>query len=186
MRVEFRYFTQMIGINGFGRIGRLILRSTFENPRGIKVAAVNDPNMDVDAFRYLLKYDSAHNRFPHHVEKWEHGVIVDGHKIRLHSEKDPANIPWGDHNVTSVMESTGVFLTTEKASAHLRGGAKKVVISAPPKDDTPLFVYGVNHHEYKSSLNVVSNASCTTNCLAPIAKVLHDNYKITEGTFFIM
>ena len=173
----------MIGINGFGRIGRLILRSTFENPKGLRVTAVNDPFMDVKAFSYLLRHDSAHSRFPHHVENWEHGVIVNGQKIRLYTETDPTKIPWGDHDVTSVMESTGKFLTSEKASLHLQGGAKKVVMSAPPKDDTPLFVFGVNHKEYNANLNVVSNASCTTNCLAPVAKVLHDNFGITEGNF---
>lgn len=171
----------MLGINGLGRIGRLILRSTFEIPRGINVAVVNDPFMDPKYLKYLLTYDSAHLRFPHHVELWEHGVLINGQKIRLYSETDPTKIPWGEHGVATVCESTGKFLTTETASLHLKSGAKKVVISAPPKDDTPLFVFGVNHLNYKSELNVVSNASCTTNCLAPVAKVIHDNFVITEG-----
>jgi glyceraldehyde 3-phosphate dehydrogenase len=172
----------MLGINGLGRIGRLILRSTFENPRGLSVSVVNDPFMDPKYLKYLIEYDSAHLRFPHRVEQWEHGVLIDGQKIRLYSETDPTKIPWGEHGVATVMESTGKFLTTETASKHLASGAKKVIISAPPKDDTPLFVFGVNHKNYKSELNVVSNASCTTNCLAPVAKVIHDTFGITEGT----
>jgi glyceraldehyde 3-phosphate dehydrogenase len=175
----------MIGINGLGRIGKLIFRSVFENNKGVTIKAVNDPMMTNESFRYLLQYDSAHLKFPFKVEKWEHGVIVDGQKIRLYSETDPSKIPWGEHGVTTVMESTGKFLTTETASKHLLGGAKKVIMSAPPKDETPLFVFGVNHQDYKKELNVVSNASCTTNCLAPIAKVLHDNFIITEGKNFL-
>lgn len=171
----------MIGINGLGRIGRLVLRSTFENPSGIKVTAVNDPFMDPKYLKYLLTYDSAHLRFPHHVEVCEGGVLINGQKIHLYSKTDASQIPWGEHGVATVCESTGKFLTTETAAAHLKGGAKKVIISAPPKDDTPLFVYGVNHKNYKAELDVVSNASCTTNCLAPVAKVIHDNFVITEG-----
>lgn len=135
----------MIGINGLGRIGRLILRASFENPKGLTVAAVNDPFMRPEDLRYFLTYDSAHLRFPFHVEKWDKGVVVNGNKITLYSETDPSKIPWGEHNIQSVMESTGKFLTTETAEKHLGGGAKKVIISAPPKDSTPLFVYGVNH-----------------------------------------
>ena len=171
----------MLGINGFGRIGRLILRSAYENNKGVTISAINDPMMTVPTLRYLLQYDSAHLRFPFHVEPTENGIIVNGQKIRLYNETDPTKIPWGQHGITTVMECTGKFLTTEKAKAHLGGGAKKVIISAPPKDDTPLFVYGVNHNDYKADLSVVSNASCTTNCLAPIAKVLHENFTITEG-----
>jgi glyceraldehyde 3-phosphate dehydrogenase len=137
--------------------------------------------MDPKYLKYLLTYDSAHLRFPHHVELWEHGVLINGQKIRLYSETDPAKIPWGEYGVATVCESTGKFLTTESASQHLKSGAKKVIISAPPKDDTPLFVCGVNHKDYDAKLNVVSNASCTTNCLAPVAKVIHDNFGITEG-----
>ena len=171
----------MIGINGLGRIGRLIFRAAFENQKGVSIQAVNDPMMDNESLRYLLQYDSAHLRFPFTVEKWDKGVVVNGQKIRLYSEMDPAKIPWGDHGVQTVMESTGQFLTTESAKKHISGTVKKVLMSAPPKDDTPLFVYGVNHEGYKKELDVVSNASCTTNCLAPIAKVLHDNFTITEG-----
>ena len=171
----------MIGINGLGRIGRLVLRASFESPKGLDITCVNDPFLDIKGLEYLIKYDSAHLRFPHKVETWDHGIMIDGKKIRLYSEKDPSNIPWGEHGVATVMESTGQFLTTESASKHLKGGAKKVIISAPPKDDTPLFVCGVNHNEYKSSLNVISNASCTTNCLAPLAKIIHDNFGIAEG-----
>lgn len=173
----------MIGINGLGRIGRLVLRASFENPRGLSISAVNDPFMDPKYLKYLLEYDSAHTHFPHRVELWEHGVTIDGQKIRLYNETDPAKIPWGEHNVATVCESTGKFLDTAGCQKHIQGGAKKVIISAPPKDDTPLFVFGVNHHEYKSDLNIVSNASCTTNCLAPLAKIIHDTFGITEGTF---
>ena len=176
----------MIGINGLGRIGRLALRAIYEVPRGLNVTAVNDPFMDPKYLKYLIEYDSAHLRFPHKVELWEHGVLINGQKIRLYSEKDPASIPWGEHGVATVLESTGVFLTTEGASKHLVGGAKKVIMSAPPKDDTPLYVYGVNHKEYKATSNVVSNASCTTNCLAPLAKVIHDTFGISEGNSSLM
>ena len=171
----------MIGINGLGRIGRLVLRASFQCPKGLNISCVNDPFLDIKGLEYLIKYDSAHLRFPHKVETWDHGIIIDGKKIRVYSELDPSKIPWGEHGVSTVMESTGKFLTTEGASKHLAGGAKKVIISAPPKDDTPLFVYGVNHNDYKSDLNVVSNASCTTNCLAPLAKIIHDNFGISEG-----
>lgn len=138
----------MIGINGFGRIGRLILRSAFENNKGVTISAVNDPMMTVDTFRYLLQYDSAHLRFPFTVEKAADGVLVNGQKIKLFTEMDPAKLKWGELNISTVMESTGKFLTTESAKKHMIGGAKKVIISAPPKDDTPLYVYGVNHNEY--------------------------------------
>lgn len=174
----------MLGINGLGRIGRLILRSTFEIPKGMNVAVVNDPFMDPKYLKYLLEYDSAHLRFPHKVELWDKGILVNGQKIRVYSEMEPSKIPWGEHGVSTVCESTGKFLTTETASKHLGGGAKKVIISAPPKDDTPLFVFGVNHNGYKADLNVVSNASCTTNCLAPISKVIHDTFGIAEGNTF--
>jgi glyceraldehyde 3-phosphate dehydrogenase len=173
----------MIGINGLGRIGRLVLRAAFENPRGLTISAVNDPFMDPKYLKYLLEYDSAHTRFPHKVELWDHGVVIDGQKIRLYSETDPTKIPWGEQGVATVLESTGKFLNTEGCNKHLGGGAKKVIISAPPKDDTPLFVYGVNHKEYKADINVLSNASCTTNCLAPLAKIIHDTFGITEGNW---
>lgn len=176
----------MLGINGLGRIGRLILRASFENPTGQQITAVNDPFMDSESLRYLMTYDSAHLRFPYKVEKYDQGIMINGQKIRLYTEMDPSKIPWGEHGVHTVMESTGKFLTTEKAKVHLGNGAKKVILSAPPKDDTPLFVYGVNHTDYKPTLDVMSNASCTTNCLAPVAKVIHDNFVITEGKCWIM
>eukprot|EP00388_Colpodella_angusta_P041932 GDKK01054700.1.p1 GENE.GDKK01054700.1~~GDKK01054700.1.p1 ORF type:complete len:350 (-),score=132.43 GDKK01054700.1:133-1050(-) len=139
--------------------------------------------MDVDYMIYQLKYDSVHGRFPFSVEKTSEGhLLVDGKfHVKVHNEKEPSNIPWGASNVHFVCESTGVFTSTESAAKHIAGGAKKVIISAPPKDETPMFVMGVNHEEYDASLNVVSNASCTTNCLAPLAKVIHDNFGIVEG-----
>lgn len=170
-----------LGINGFGRIGRLVLRAAFENKKPVEVLAINDPFMPIDYVVYQLRYDSAHGRFPHKVEKWENGIMVDGKKIRVFTEKDPANIRWGDVGATMVCESTGAFLTDEKAGLHFKGGAKKVIMSAPSKDNTPTFVMGVNHHEYTADMNIVSNASCTTNCLAPLAKVLHENFGIAEG-----
>jgi glyceraldehyde 3-phosphate dehydrogenase len=174
--------TVRLGINGFGRIGRLTFRSTFAANKGVgKVMAINDPFQDNDYIAYLLKYDSVHGRFPHHVEAVADGIKVDGELIRVFHETDPTKIAWGSVGAEYIAESTGVFLTTDKASAHLEGGAKKVVLSAPPKDDSPILVMGVNHDKYDSSMTVISNASCTTNCLAPIAKVLNDNYGIEEG-----
>lgn len=174
--------TVRLGINGFGRIGRLTFRSTFAAQQGLgKVMAINDPFMDNEYIAYLLKYDSSHGRFPHNVEAVAEGIKVDGELVRVFHETDPTKIAWGSAGADYIAESTGVFLTTEKASAHLQGGAKKVVLSAPPKDDTPIIVMGVNQDTYNSSMNIVSNASCTTNCLAPIAKVLNDNYGIDEG-----
>jgi glyceraldehyde 3-phosphate dehydrogenase len=171
-----------LGINGFGRIGRLVLRAAFENSKPVQVVAVNDPFMTLDYLVYQLKYDSAHLRFPMKVEKSDNGIIVNGQKIRVFAEKDPANIKWGDVGATFVCESTGAFLTDASAGAHLKGGAKKVIMSAPSKDKgTPTFVMGVNHNKYEASMNIVSNASCTTNCLAPVAKVLHENWGIAEG-----
>ena len=174
--------TVRLGINGFGRIGRLTFRSTFAANQGLgKVMAINDPFMDNEYIAYLLKYDSSHGRFPHKVEAVAEGIKVDGDLVRVFHETDPTKIQWGSAGAEYIAESTGVFLTTEKASSHLQGGAKKVVLSAPPKDDTPIIVMGVNHDTYNSNMNIVSNASCTTNCLAPVAKVLNDNYGIDEG-----
>lgn len=174
--------TVRLGINGFGRIGRLTFRSTFAANKGVgKVMAINDPFQDNEYIAYLLKYDSVHGRFPHHVEAVADGIKVDGELIRVFHETDPTKIAWGSVGAEYIAESTGVFLTTDKASAHLEGGAKKVVLSAPPKDDSPILVMGVNHEKYDSSMKVFSNASCTTNCLAPIAKVLNDNWGIEEG-----
>lgn len=169
-----------LGINGFGRIGRLVFRAASAKPE-VAVVAVNDPFMDIDYMIYLLKHDSVHGKFEGSVEKKDGNLIVNGKTVMIYSEKDPASIPWGTAGADYVCESTGVFITTEKAKLHIAGGAKKVIISAPPKDDTPMFVMGVNHEKYENSLEVVSNASCTTNCLAPLAKVIHEEFGIVEG-----
>ncbi len=171
-----------IGINGFGRIGRLVFRSATENKTDFsKIMAVNDPFMDDDYLIYMLKYDSVHGRYSRDVKKVDGGIEIDGHKIRVFHETDPTKIQWGSVGADYICESTGVFTKREACEKHIAGGAKKAIISAPPKDDVPLFVVGVNHHEYEKSMTVVSNASCTTNCLAPVAKVLHDNWGIQEG-----
>jgi len=143
--------------------------------------AINDPFMDLDYLIYLLKYDSVHGQFKGTIEKADGGIKVDGHFVRVFSETDPSKTAWGSVGADYIAECTGVFNNKETAGAHLIGGAKKAIISAPPKDDAPIYVVGVNHHEYRPDQNVVSNASCTTNCLAPIAKVLNDNWKIEEG-----
>lgn len=169
-----------IGINGFGRIGRLVCRAAMANPN-VQVVAVNDPFMDIEYMKYMFTYDSVHGKYKGTVEVSNGNLVVDGHAIKIFAEKNPADIPWGTAGAAYVCESTGVFTTAEKAKAHIQGGAKKVVISAPPKDDTPMFVMGVNHNEYNGSPEIVSNASCTTNCLAPLAKVINDNFGIVEG-----
>jgi len=169
-----------MGINGFGRIGRLVFRAAMANPE-VEVVAVNDPFMDLEYMVYMLKYDSVHKQYPGTVEKGDGVLIVDGKSISIFAEKDPASIPWGKAGADYVCESTGVFCDKPKAGLHLGGGCKKVIISAPPKDDVPMFVCGVNHTEYKSDIQVVSNASCTTNCLAPLAKVVNDKFGIVEG-----
>jgi len=168
-----------IGINGFGRIGRLVLRAALSHP-GVSITAVNDPFMDVEYMVYMFKYDSTHGRFKGSVETKNGKLVIDGHEIAVYDKRNPAEIPWGTHGVTTVVESTGIFLTIEKASAHLQGGAKHVVVSAP-SPDAPMFVMGVNQEKYDPSMPVVSNASCTTNCLAPLAKVIHQNFGIVEG-----
>jgi len=173
-----------MGINGFGRIGRLVFRAAMGNP-DIEVKAVNDPFMDLNYMVYQLKYDSVHKRFPGTIAaKTEGGneyLVVDGKQIQIFHEKDPASIPWGAAGASYICESTGVFTQQEKAELHIKGGAKKVIISAPPKDSVPIYVIGVNHTSYKASDTVVSNASCTTNCLAPMTKVIHEKFGITEG-----
>lgn len=169
-----------IGINGFGRIGRLVFRSAIVRS-DVTVKAVNDPFMTLEYMVYLLKHDSVHGRFEGTVEIKADKLIVNGKTIDVYAEKDPASIPWGKSGAEIVCESTGVFTTTDKCKAHIQGGAKKVIISAPPKDDTPMFVMGVNHDKYKKDLTVVSNASCTTNCLAPLAKVVHEKFGIVEA-----
>ena len=167
-----------IGINGFGRIGRLAFRAAIRNPK-IEVVAINDL-LDTDYLAYLLKYDSVHGRFDGEVSVDGDYLVVNGKKIRVTKERDPENINWGAVDVEFVVESTGFFTDKDLAEKHLKAGAKKVVISAPSKD-APMFVKGVNHKELTKDIKVFSNASCTTNCLAPISKVLHDNFGIVEG-----
>merc|ERR1712154_48438 len=167
-----------IGINGFGRIGRLVLRAAIA--KGAQVVAVNDPFIPLDYMVYMFKYDSTHGRFQGEVKHDGEFLYVNGAKIHVFGERDPANINWAAAGAEYVVESTGVFTTTEKASAHTQNGAKKVIISAPSAD-APMYVMGVNHEKYDPSQQVVSNASCTTNCLAPLAKVIHDKYGILEG-----
>jgi len=168
-----------VGINGFGRIGRLVLRAAIANPK-ITVVAVNDPFMDVEYMVYMVHYDSTHGRFKGTISHKEGKLIINDKEIAVYAKKDPAEIPWGHHGADYVVESTGVFTTADKAQAHIKGGAKHVIISAPSAD-APMFVMGVNHTKYDPSMQVVSNASCTTNCLAPLAKVIHDKFGIVEG-----
>lgn len=168
-----------IGINGFGRIGRLVFRAAINNPK-VEIVGINDL-IDVDYMAYMLKYDSTHGRFKGEVAVDGGALVVNGKKIRVTAEKDPANLKWNEVGAEYVVESTGLFLEKDKAALHIKAGAKRVIMSAPAKDDTPTFVMGVNHDKYTADMTVVSNASCTTNCLAPIAKVLHDNYGILEG-----
>ncbi len=168
-----------IGINGFGRIGRLAFRSAI-NRNDVEVVGVNDL-IGVDYMAYMLKYDSTHGKFDGSVEVKGDKLVVNGNPIRVTAEKDPSNLNWGDVGAEYVLECTGIFLTKETAQKHIAGGAKKVILSAPSKDDTPMFVPGVNLTSYKNDLDIVSMASCTTNCLAPVAKVLNDNFGIAEG-----
>ena len=169
-----------IGINGFGRIGRLVFRAAlgFDD---IEVVALNDPFMTPDYMAYMLRYDTMHGQFKGEISYDDNSLTVNGKKIHVFAEKEPKNIPWGKHGVDYVVESTGVFLTKEKSQGHIDAGAKHVIMSAPSKDDTPMFVMGVNNDKYTSDMTFVSNASCTTNCLAPIAKVLHENFGIKDG-----
>ena len=172
-----------VGINGFGRIGRVALRIMVERGSATyQMCGINLRNADLDYMVYQVKYDSVFKTFQGTVERDDRHLIINGKKIRVYSEDDAANIPWDDCGAEYIIESTGAYCTTEKASAHFRHGAKKVIISAPAKDDiTPTFVMGVNHKRYTPEMDVVSNASCTTNCLAPIAKVLNDKFGIVEG-----
>lgn len=167
-----------VGINGFGRIGRLVLRAALT--KGVNVVAVNDPFIDLDYMVYMFKYDSTHGRYPGAVSAENGKLVVDGRAITVFQEMKPAAIKWKDVQADYVVESTGVFTTIEKAKSHLEGGAKKVVISAPSAD-APMFVMGVNEEKYESSMDIISNASCTTNCLAPLAKVINDKFGIVEG-----
>ena len=173
-----------IGINGFGRIGGLVLSAALEYPNEVQVVAINDPFIDVEYMAYMMKYDSVHGRFNGKIsiDKENSTITINGNTIKAYSIMNPAEIPWSETGAEYIAEATGVFTDTPKASAHLQGGAKKVVITAPAKDkETPMFVMGVNHKEYKKDMVVVSNASCTTNCLAPLAKVINDKYGIKEG-----
>ncbi|NRF41029.1 type I glyceraldehyde-3-phosphate dehydrogenase [Pedobacter foliorum] len=167
-----------IGINGFGRIGRLVFRAALK--RGLDIVAINDL-VDPDYMAYMLKYDSTHGRFDGTIAVENGNLVVNGKTIRITAERDPANLKWDEVGVETVIESTGLFLTQADGAKHLAAGAKRVVFSAPAKDDTPTYVMGVNHHKLTADQTIVSNASCTTNCLAPIAKVLNDNFGIVEG-----
>merc|ERR1719316_2427497 len=173
-----------MGINGFGRIGRLVFRAAMEN-QSVTMAAINEPFMDLDYMVYLLGYDSVHGKFKGTISTKKEGgaeyLVVNGISVRVYHEKDPAAIGWGACNAHFVCESTGVFTQKEKAELHIKGGAKKVIISAPPKDSVPMYVMGVNNLDYKKADTVVSNASCTTNCLAPLTKVVHEKFGIVEG-----
>ncbi len=168
-----------VGINGFGRIGNLAFQAALKK-KEVEVVAINDPFITADYMAYMVKYDTVHGKFDGEVSSKENTLIVNGREIKVYNEMDPHNIPWGKDGVEYVLECSGVFTTLEKAQAHIDAGAKKVVISAPSKD-APMFVMGVNNDKYESSMNIVSNASCTTNCLAPLAKVLNDNFGIKEG-----
>ena len=168
-----------VGINGFGRIGRMVFRASITHP-DIEIVGINDL-CPADYLAYMLKYDTMHGQFEGEVSSDEKGIIVNGKSIPVFAERDPANLPWGEIGAEYVVESTGIFLTKEKAQAHIDAGAKKVIMSAPSKDDTPMFVCGVNLDKYTPDMTFVSNASCTTNCLAPIAKVLNDNWGIKDG-----
>ncbi|KYO20410.1 glyceraldehyde-3-phosphate dehydrogenase, testis-specific isoform X1 [Alligator mississippiensis] len=168
-----------VGINGFGRIGRLVLRACLQ--KGLKVVAVNDPFIDLNYMVYMFKYDSTHGRYKGEVKAEDGKLVVDGNEISVFQCMKPSEIPWGEAGALYVVESTGVFLSVDKASTHLQGGAKRVVVSAP-SPDAPMFVMGVNEDKYDPAhMTIVSNASCTTNCLAPLAKVIHDNFGIVEG-----
>jgi glyceraldehyde-3-phosphate dehydrogenase type I len=169
-----------VGINGFGRIGRLVLRAAVTKGT-VDVVAVNDPFIDLDYMVYMFKYDSTHGKYEGTVEAKDGKLVVSGHAIAVHNEKNPEAIPWKSHGAEYIVESTGVFTTKDKAGLHLKeNGGQKVIISAPSAD-APMFVIGVNHQKYDKSLTVVSNASCTTNCLAPLAKVINDNFGIEEA-----
>ena len=168
-----------IGINGFGRIGKLAFQAALSK-EGVEIVAINDPFIAADYMAYMVKYDTVHGRFNGSISSEEGKLIVNGKEIKVYNEMDPKNIPWGKDGVEYVLECSGVFTTMEKARAHLEAGAKKVIISAPSKD-APMFVMGVNNETYTPDMNIISNASCTTNCLAPLAKVINDNFGIKDG-----
>jgi len=168
-----------VGINGFGRIGRLVCRAAMDHEE-IQIMHINDPFIDLEYMVYMFKYDSTHGRFTGTVASEDGKLVINGKSISVSMERDPSSIKWADNGAEFVVESSGVFTTKDKAGAHLNGGAKKVIISAPSAD-APMFVMGVNESSYKPTMDVVSNASCTTNCLAPLAKIINDNFGITEG-----
>lgn len=168
-----------VGINGFGRIGRLVMRASLER-EDIDVVAINDPFIDLEYMRYMLQYDTIHGKLDIDIRVAENGIIVDGKLIRVYNEKDPAQIPWSETGVEYVVEASGAFKEVDECSAHLKGGAKKVIITAPSKT-APMFVMGVNQNTYTKDMTIVSNASCTTNCLAPLTKVVNDKFGIVEG-----
>jgi len=168
-----------IGINGFGRIGRLVARAAQKNPN-VQIVAINDPFIDLEYMVYLFKYDSTHGHFQGDVHAQEGKLAINNNHISVYAEKDPSKIPWGTHGADIVIESTGVFLDIAKCQPHLQGGAKRVIVTAP-SPDAPMFVMGVNHEKYDSSVQVLSNASCTTNCLAPLAKIIDEKFGIAEG-----
>lgn len=168
-----------VGINGFGRIGRLVFRASLERD-DVHVLAVNDPFIDLDYMVYMLKYDTIHGRFKGTIDIKDDKLVVNGEEVTVFNLKEPENIPWSTVGAEYILDSTGIFTTTEKASRHFHGGAEKVIISAPSKD-APMFVMGVNDNQYEKDMKVVSNASCTTNCLAPLTKVIHENFGIIEG-----
>jgi len=168
-----------VGINGFGRIGRLVCRASLNHPE-VQVVSINEPFMDLEYMVYMFKYDSTHGQFKGDVHAKDGKLWINGHAIHVSMEKDPAKIPWGTTGADYVVESTGIFLDVAKCSAHLQGGAKKVIISAP-SPDAPMFVMGCNEETYDPKINILSNASCTTNCLGPLAKVIHEKYGMVEG-----
>ena len=168
-----------VGINGFGRIGKLTFQAALEK-KEVEIVAINDPFITADYMAYMLKYDTIHGKFEGEVKGEDGKLIINGREIKVYNEMDPKNVPWGKDGVDIVLECSGVFTTIEKANAHLEAGAKKVIISAPSKD-APMFVMGVNNTSYDPSMNIISNASCTTNCLAPLAKVINDNFGIKDG-----
>ena len=169
-----------VGINGFGRIGRLVFRAGI-NSSDIEFLGINDPGMTPDYMAYMLRYDTMQGKFDGEITWDDESITVNGKKVMVYAEMKPAQLPWGQLGVEYVVEATGLFLTKEKAQGHIDGGAKKVVMTGPSKDDTPMFVCGVNLDKYTPDMTFVSNASCTTNCLAPIAKVLNDNWGIKDG-----
>ncbi|MCI6012249.1 MAG: type I glyceraldehyde-3-phosphate dehydrogenase [Firmicutes bacterium] len=170
-----------VGISGFGRIGRVVIRAAMDMPE-IEIAGINVRNADLEYLLYMLKYDTTFGRFPRNLELYDKGLVIDGKQVPVYSESEAINIPWKECGAEYIVEATGAYVTTEKATDHLKAGAKKVIISAPAKDKvTPTFVFGVNHGEYTKDMDIVSNASCTTNCLAPLAKVIEDNWGIDQG-----